>query len=332
MRIIALPLTRPVRTRTTGHLNPKILVYYHFEIARQRKQREHALDDSKLQKSTDDATSRSWAPRDGWGKWVGNKATWMWSGFGKAKEGSWQLWLYRFGERIVDRMDFEELALKGIDPSLGPSLTHPDILGKESTHAEPSQYISLVYPPSELTDATSITHLRSTLAHHIPRHRQGLLTWMLISPLTFPFTIVPLIPNFPFFFCVWRSWSHYRAYRASQYLNSLLDHGAIHPRADAALDAVYRTHAPKINSNDPAVVGGPPSNDSEGSSRNNPSSKSTTTTAPSSESRPAPTSDLLLAPSAVPSIIQLYDLPASSEADLLRAVEQAKMRVSKGEV
>lgn len=25
---------------------------------------------------------------------------------------------------MVDRMDFEELALKGMDPSLGPSLTH----------------------------------------------------------------------------------------------------------------------------------------------------------------------------------------------------------------
>lgn len=29
------------------------------------------------------------------------------------------------GERIVDRMEFEELALKTIDPSLGPTITHP---------------------------------------------------------------------------------------------------------------------------------------------------------------------------------------------------------------
>lgn len=28
-------------------------------------------------------------------------------------------------------MDFEELALKGIDPSLGPSLTHPDFRGRD---------------------------------------------------------------------------------------------------------------------------------------------------------------------------------------------------------
>jgi hypothetical protein len=34
-----------------------------------------------------------------------------------------QLKTYQYGERIVDRMDFKELALKGIDPSLGPSLS-----------------------------------------------------------------------------------------------------------------------------------------------------------------------------------------------------------------
>ena len=35
-----------------------------------------------------------------------------------------QLKLYQTGERLVDRLDFEELALKSIDPSLGPSFTN----------------------------------------------------------------------------------------------------------------------------------------------------------------------------------------------------------------
>jgi hypothetical protein len=40
-----------------------------------------------------------------------------------------QLKLYRYGERLVDRIDFEELALKSIDPSLGPKLSSPDFAG-----------------------------------------------------------------------------------------------------------------------------------------------------------------------------------------------------------
>jgi len=34
-----------------------------------------------------------------------------------------QLKVYHGGEKLVDRLDFEELALKSIDPSLGPSLS-----------------------------------------------------------------------------------------------------------------------------------------------------------------------------------------------------------------
>jgi hypothetical protein len=30
-----------------------------------------------------------------------------------------------YGERLVDRVDFEELALKGVDPSMGPKLSNP---------------------------------------------------------------------------------------------------------------------------------------------------------------------------------------------------------------
>ena len=36
-----------------------------------------------------------------------------------------QLYVFRMGERTVDRIEFEELALKSIDPSLGPRITHP---------------------------------------------------------------------------------------------------------------------------------------------------------------------------------------------------------------
>jgi hypothetical protein len=34
---------------------------------------------------------------------------------------------YQYGERLADRIDFEELALKSVDPSLGPSLSHSQI-------------------------------------------------------------------------------------------------------------------------------------------------------------------------------------------------------------
>jgi len=51
-------------------------------------------------------------------------------------------------------MDFEELALKGIDPSLGPSITQPALAGKENEELKerPKVTVSFLFhciiPPS----------------------------------------------------------------------------------------------------------------------------------------------------------------------------------------
>ena len=50
--------------------------------------------------------------------------------------------MYEYGERLVDRIDFEELALKGIDPSIGPTITHPDVTGSESSGSKVSESVS----------------------------------------------------------------------------------------------------------------------------------------------------------------------------------------------
>ncbi|GJE88527.1 mitochondrial K -H exchange-related-domain-containing protein [Phanerochaete sordida] len=98
LRIVALPLVTASHTpesSSSGHLT-----YYHF-ATRPRKQ------DGK----------------PGWAEWATHKAADLWAGFGKAPEGHWKRRTFLYGERLVDRIDFEELALKSLDPSLGPKLT-----------------------------------------------------------------------------------------------------------------------------------------------------------------------------------------------------------------
>jgi Mitochondrial K+-H+ exchange-related len=139
--------------------------------------------------------------------------------------------------------------------------------------------------------------------------------------------ILAIIPNLPFFFCVWRSWSHYRgifsrdhlglllsyrisviAYKASQYLQSLLDHDLIIPEANESLDEVYKLHPPSSNPNSVSE-----SSESSGSS------------APQEPHR------LLLAPEAVPAILSLFEFESTTaSADLHRAIEQARSRVASG--
>lgn len=184
--------------------------------------------------------------------------------------------------------------------------------------------IAMSVPSSIQTPSEALSELVAYTQHRIPRHRRGFYFWMVLAPLTAPFMVIrtstllarsfcsflaAIIPNLPFFFCAWRSWSHYRgkspslsslpfliictAYKSSQYLSSILSHDLVVPEADVALDNVYTQHAPP---------------------------------------KPTPTTDspLLLLPSATERIAELYDFDAVAVRDLQRALEQAQVRVTEG--
>lgn len=280
MRIIALPLTGAVRgPRHTE--NPLPLVYYHFQMRPKAEKR-----------------------RVGWVDWATGKAASFWAQFGKAPENSWKFKLFTYGERLADRIDFEELALKGVDPSLSPKISHPR---SSSEPEDQKKTIPLVHPT--IVGTSPLSHLEAILTRRGPRHRKGFYTWMLLAPLTAPFMLIPVIPNLPFFFCVWRSWSHYSAYKASDYLRSLLQHGTIVPHSDENLDGIYAKHAPS-NTLQEATRPGSGAGKDEGGTKEE--------------------KKVLLKRDAVPQILELYGLPESAASDMNRAIEQASSRLRKG--
>ncbi|KAI9512394.1 mitochondrial K+-H+ exchange-related-domain-containing protein [Russula earlei] len=280
MRIIALPLTSAVRGPRHAE-EPSPLVYYHFQMPPKA--------DNK---------------RGGWVDWATGKAASVWAQFGKSPENSWKFKIFTYGERLADRVDFEELALKGVDPSMGPKLSQP-----RSPRVEQKRdvFIPLVHP--KIVGISPLAHLETILTRRTPRHRKGFYTWMLLAPLTTPFMLIPVIPNLPFFFCVWRSWSHYRAYKASDYLQSLLQRGAIVPHHDANLDGIYAKYAPSNTSHDKAES-------ISGSGK--------------TEERMREDKRVLLRRDAVPHILELYALPESAASDIYRAVEQVCARLRRG--
>ncbi|KAF8059305.1 mitochondrial K+-H+ exchange-related-domain-containing protein [Lyophyllum atratum] len=211
-------------------------------------------------------------------------------------EGGWKLKVFQVGERLVDRLEFEELALKGINPALGPSIAE-----RVRPRKQAGTRIPLIYPPSITTDSVTLDELRTLVAYRTPRHRKGF------------YHVDAIIPNLPFFFCAWRSWSHYKAYRASQYLQGLLDSGVIVPEASEALDGVYKEFSP----NHHLIT----SAESLENDKNEATSKP--------ESKPLQ-HEVLLTRDAVPAILNIFGLGSSAGADLLRAVEQARVRVQSG--
>lgn len=131
LRIFALPLSKQSVTASTigsGKGNTVLNTYYHFVTAPPS-----GVDQGDLS-----LLSR-----------LTGKVTGIWTGWGKAASGSWrvgyshpllrtsqgltlpciQVRVFNYGERLIDRLDFEELALKSLDPSLGPRITSPRTVG-----------------------------------------------------------------------------------------------------------------------------------------------------------------------------------------------------------
>ena len=219
-----------------------------------------------------------------------------------------------------------------------------------------------MFPPSFLPHSEVLSELRGHAEHRILKHRKGFYFWMLIAPMTAPFIIIrastwsvfmhnlakqdffiAIIPNLPFFFCAWRSWSHYRgiffwdhlvslvsyaysvvAYRSSQYIQSLLDHDIIVPEASEPLDGVFKSHpatTPSASRDEPDSTSKPTSSSSE---------SSIPKTNPDHDREPQHT--LLLSPEAIPLILSLFELESTTSVDLHRAIEQARLRVASGRV
>ncbi|KAG6919633.1 hypothetical protein DXG01_003497 [Tephrocybe rancida] len=228
-----------------------------------------------------------WMPEGGIMKWVTTKAGDTWAGFGKAK-GGWKLKVYQGGERLVDRLEFEELALKGIDPSLGPTITQPDVPASgEVTQAVQQEKVTipLIYPPSINSGPVTLAELRALIAYRTPRHKKGFYLWMIIAPFTAPFMII----------------REPASTRLEIYLQTLLDNDALVPEASEALDTVYIDYSPdKTTPRDEKSEGG-------------------TDRASFTQQH-----EVLLTRDAVPTILDTFKLKPSSGADLMRAVEQAR--------
>ena len=99
------------------------------------------------------------------------------------------------------------------------------------------------------------------------------------------------------------------AYKASDYLQSLLQRGTIVPHLDANLDSIYAKHAPSNTLHDAAKSGSEVGKDEEGRKEE---------------------TKVLLRRDAVPPILELYGLPESATSDIYRAIDQASSRLKKG--
>lgn len=151
------------------------------------------------------------------------------------KESGWKRKVVDYGNHALRRIPYEEWGLKSVPP-LSSRRRNEEINSKDAVEL---CYPSSVIPPNK---ATGILETLATEREALHRKR---LVWCVVGmPITIPFALVPIIPNLPFFYLVYRAWSHWRAIAGSKHLQWLLEKKLIKPSASATLDQLYAQHAP----------------------------------------------------------------------------------------
>ncbi|KAJ2846062.1 hypothetical protein GGI22_006360, partial [Coemansia erecta] len=85
-----------------------------------------------------------------------------------------------------------------------------------------------------------LNDLRALAAAQEPYHARWLWYCCYLLPVSSLFTLVPVIPNFPFFYNLFRVYSHYKARHGAHHLQHLFDRGAFEVIFDSELSKFYQ--------------------------------------------------------------------------------------------
>ncbi|CAG8460473.1 3161_t:CDS:2 [Ambispora gerdemannii] len=146
-----------------------------------------------------------------------------WEALSHAEKTSWKGRLYIAGQKLLDRMDYQEYFLKGVP------------LREEWSAEVPILYPSKIVSPSQIN-----SNLSRLLDKRLPYHRKYMFYSALFVPLSATFTIVPIIPNIPLFYNLFRLYSHYKAYKGAQHLRQLIRDNRLSPLTCEILDMIYK--------------------------------------------------------------------------------------------
>ncbi|KAF1924875.1 uncharacterized protein M421DRAFT_103439 [Didymella exigua CBS 183.55] len=160
------------------------------------------------------------------------KANETWAAWEKDEKavGNWKKKVTFYGNQALKRIPYEEWGLKTL-----PALT--DRRKKEIVEGKAKH--ELLFPGRYLRQER-VTEILTKLAQERQgMHRSKLMWSIIIMPFTAPFMLVPVVPNLPFFYVLYRAWSHWKALTGSKYLAFLLKHKQPTAVSSWALDEAY---------------------------------------------------------------------------------------------
>ncbi|KAJ5901964.1 hypothetical protein N7495_002492 [Penicillium taxi] len=160
---------------------------------------------------------------------ITSKAAATWAQWETAEKG-WKYHLITWGNKVQQRIPFEEWGLKSI-----PSLNSARRIDKEHGNKK----IEVLFPGNAIRTEHIRDILRTIATERQEFHRKKMMWSFGVAPFTAPLGLIPVIPNIPFFYLAYRGWSHWRALNGSRHLEFLVKEDLINPISLPELEQLY---------------------------------------------------------------------------------------------
>lgn len=175
---------------------------------------------------------------------IAAKAAKTWSSFQVSKV-RWKQTIVKYANKALDTIPFEERALKTVPPfntwmrEHAVSRRHipPAVAEVKDVDLAP---ISVVYPARCFKNWEEAEgEMRRLALTGIKVHKRQMIWCAIGLPLTLPCALIPVIPNIPGFYVLFRLWCNWKAWQGARHLLHLIDDRHLVPSHLAALDATY---------------------------------------------------------------------------------------------
>lgn len=128
-------------------------------------------------------------------------------------------------------------------------VTHDEILEKQ-LKSHDLEMFSYYYPNKLTNIEVMLDTLKPVFKSQYELHKKGILRDLLLMPLTIPFVLVPLLPNIPGFYLLYRIYCHIKVISSLKYMIILLKDGHLEYEPVDLLSEIYlKTQDTEIRSN-----------------------------------------------------------------------------------
>jgi hypothetical protein len=137
---------------------------------------------------------------------ITTKANETWVSFEKAESG-WKKQLTTYGNKVLRRIPYEEWGLKTLPP-----------LSQKIRDKQPKEPVEVLFPGLFLKEQKVPEVLRLLATERQALHQKRMIWSLIGAPLTLPFAAIPIIPNIPGFYLLFRGYSHWRGEQFKAFL------------------------------------------------------------------------------------------------------------------